>query len=219
MRGRLALDVRAKLLLLMGALTLPLLIVGLYQLHSYRSSVSDQAAAIARVEAEAASGALESWIENHPAQGAEPQALSQADARDLYSRIVRRTRPGVQEAIAVFDAEGRPVSLHPGAQAASPAKLPARDGQERWSDGVSRVTVVTRTSPSDWSVVVGVPPPEGSPAGHSIFLLAAAWGLTLGAYEPSEEPRLLRLDARRREPSGARAGRDGRRGRVARSQL
>ena len=50
-RRRRALDVRAKLLLMLGVLSLPLLIIGLYQLQSYRASLSDQAAAIARVEA------------------------------------------------------------------------------------------------------------------------------------------------------------------------
>ena len=49
MRG--ALDVRAKLLLMLAVLSLPLLIVGLYQLRVYRASLSDQAAEIARVEA------------------------------------------------------------------------------------------------------------------------------------------------------------------------
>src|ERR1051325_11110592 len=82
-----ALDVRAKLLLMLGVLSLPLLIVGLYQLHTYRSSLGEQSAAIARAEAEAAASALESWIESHPAQAAEPDKLSSASIN--YTHTVR----------------------------------------------------------------------------------------------------------------------------------
>ena len=57
------LDVRTRLLLMLAILSLPLLLVGLYQLYTYRKSLNDQSAAIARVEAAAAAGALESWIE------------------------------------------------------------------------------------------------------------------------------------------------------------
>ncbi len=85
-KGLNALDVRTKLLLMLGVLSLPLLIVGLYQLHTYRSSLGEQAAAIARADAEAAAAALESWIESHPSQAAEPDKLSPADARELYAR-------------------------------------------------------------------------------------------------------------------------------------
>ncbi len=110
-----ALDVRTRLLLMLAVLSLPLLIVGLYQHYSYRKSLSDQSAAIARVEAEAAAGALESWIESHPAQAANPRALLQAEARELFGRLTRRARPGSQAAVAVYDAEGRAVELRVGA--------------------------------------------------------------------------------------------------------
>jgi PAS domain S-box-containing protein len=180
-RERNALDVRTRLLLMLAVLSLPLLIVGLYQLYSYRASLSDQSATIARVEAAAAAGALESWIEEHPAQAADPRTLSQTEARELYGRLTRRARPGMQATVAVYDAQGRPVALHTGAPAPVPDELPARPGQEPWSDGVIRVTVVTRTAPTGWSVAAGVPTPEGTPGGRAILLLAAAWVLTLAA--------------------------------------
>ncbi|MDT7807227.1 MAG: hypothetical protein QOJ70_1040 [Acidobacteriota bacterium] len=176
-----ALDVRTRLLLMLAVLSLPLLIVGLYQLYSYRKSLSDQSAAIARVEAEAAAGALESWIETHAAEAADPQTLTQPQARELYMRLTRRARPGMQAAVAVYDAQGRPVSLRVGAPAPEPVELPVRTAQEPWSDGVNRVTFVTRTQPTGWSVAAGVPAPEGTPGGRSILLLAAAWVLTLVA--------------------------------------
>lgn len=176
-----ALDVRTRLLLMLAVLSLPLLIVGLYQLYSYRKSLSEQSAAIARTEAEAAAGALESWIESHPEQAANPRSLTQAEARELFGRLTRRARPGAQAAVAVYDSEGRALSLRAGAPAPVPAELPARVSLEPWSDGVSRVTAVTRTQPSAWSVAAGVPAPDGTPGGRSLLLLAAAWMVTLAA--------------------------------------
>src|SRR3954468_8965832 len=189
-KGLNALDVRAKLLLMLGVLSLPLLIVGLYQLHSYRSSLAEPSAAIARAEAEATASALESWIESHPAQAATPDKLSSSDARELYMRLTRRARPSTQTFIAVYDAQGRAVVVNAGAQLPAPvqppaqsrsAEAPTKAWQTNWSEGESRITSVTRASPSGWSIAVGVPAPEGTDAGRSILLLAVAWSLTLVA--------------------------------------
>jgi len=166
---------------MLAVLSLPLLIVGLYQLYSYRASLNDQSAAVARAEADAAAGALESWIESHPARAADPQTLTAAESRELFSRLTRRARPGAQGTVAVYDAQGRPVALSVGAPAPVPAELPTRARAELWSDGVSRVTVVTRTQPTGWSVAAGVPAPEGTPGGGSLLLLAVAWVITLAA--------------------------------------
>ena len=176
-----SLDIRTKLLLMLAALSLPLLIVGLYQLHSYRASLNDQSAAVARAEADAAAGALESWIETHPARAADPLTLNASEARELFTRLTRRAQPGAQAAVAVYDAQGRAVALRAGAPAPVPAQLPEHPRAEPWSDGVSRVTFVTRTQPTGWSVVAGVPAPEGTPGGGSLLLLAAAWVITLAA--------------------------------------
>ncbi|MDT5293519.1 MAG: methyl-accepting chemotaxis protein, partial [Acidobacteriota bacterium] len=176
------LDVRTRLLLMLAVLSLPLLIVGLYQLYKYRASLNDQSAAIARVEADAAAGALESWIETHPERVADSQTVSEPEARELYARLTRRARQGAQTAVVVYDAQGRPVALGDDASATpAPAELPARAELKSWSDGVNRMTVVARTTPAGWSVAAGVPAPEGTPGGRSILLLAAAWVLTLVA--------------------------------------
>src|SRR5215213_11934156 len=129
---------------------------------------------------------------SHPAQAAEPDKLLPSDARELYARLTRRARPPTQNVIAVYDAQGRAVVVNAGAQlpapvgppaqvgaAEAPAKAPTKVWQTNWSDGASRITSVTRTSPSGWSVAVGVPAPEGTDAGRSILLLAIAWVLTL----------------------------------------
>jgi PAS domain S-box-containing protein len=176
-----ALDVRTKLLLMLGALSLPLLLVGLYQLHSYQQSLTDRSAAIARVEAEGEAAALESWVESHPQFAADPRALSATDAGELYALLTRRALRGTQAAVAVYDAEGRTVLPMQGAGVLAPDRLPEKVETVRWADGAGRVTCVARAEPSGWSVAVGVPAPDGSPAGRSILLLAVAWGLTLAA--------------------------------------
>ncbi|HEX8117131.1 MAG TPA: hypothetical protein VF521_07655, partial [Pyrinomonadaceae bacterium] len=88
-----SLDIRTKLLLMLAVLSLPLLIVGLYQLRSYRASLNDQSAAVARAEADAAAGALESWIEAHPARAEDSQAITASESRELFTRLTRRARP------------------------------------------------------------------------------------------------------------------------------
>src|SRR5215203_4796557 len=166
---------------MLAVLSLPLLIVGLYQLYSYRASLNDQSAAVARAEADAAAGALESWIETHPARAGDSQTLTASESRELFTRLTRRARPGTQAAVAVYDAQGQAVALSVGAPAPVPTELPARARPELWSDGVRRVTVVTRTQPTGWSVAAGVPAPEGTPGGGSLLLLAVAWVITLAA--------------------------------------
>ena len=166
---------------MLAVLSLPLLIVGLYQLYSYRASLNDQSAAVALAEADAAAGALEAWIEAHPARATDPLTLTAAESRELFTRLTRRAQPGTQAAVAVYDAQGRAVALRAGAPAPVPSALPTRAKAELWSDGVSRVTVVTRTQPTGWSVAAGVPAPEGTPGGGSLLLLATAWVITLAA--------------------------------------
>jgi PAS domain S-box-containing protein len=164
---------------MLGALSLPLLLVGLYQLHSYQQNLTDQAAANARFEAEGKANALESWAESHPALAADPRLLSGSDADELYARLTRRTPQGTQ--VAVFDAEGRTVLPKSGAAALAPDKLPESVERVHWGDGTRRVTGLAHAQPSGWSVAVGVPAPEGSPAGRPLLLLAAAWASTLAA--------------------------------------
>jgi len=173
-----ALDVRAKLLLLLAVLSLPLLIVGLYQLRVYRVSLNDQAAEIARVEAEAEAGALDSWLEDHTALSAAPQKLLQSNADDLYARLELRSTPGV---VVVFDPQGRALAPRANSSAVTPEELTSKIEQLNWSDGASRVTAIARAKHPGWSVAVGVPAPEGTLAGRSILLIAAAWALTLTA--------------------------------------
>src|SRR5215208_8381639 len=115
---------------MLAVLSLPLLIVGLYQLYSYRASLNDQSAAVARAEADAAAGALESWIESHPARAGDSQTLTASESRELFTRLTRRARPEAQAAVAVYDAQGQAVALTAGAPAPVPTGLPTRAHEE-----------------------------------------------------------------------------------------
>jgi PAS domain S-box-containing protein len=173
-----ALDVRARLLLILGVLSLPVLIVSLLQLHSYQRSIAEQSASIARIEAEAAATTLESWATERSIGATNAQALSKADADELHARLARLATAGGQTSITVFDAAGHPLALQPGVASPVPETIPTKIRRERWSDGVNRVTSIARAGTSGWGVVVGVP---ATGAGRSILLLTAAWALALSA--------------------------------------
>jgi PAS domain S-box-containing protein len=175
-RRKNALDVRARLLLILGVLSLPVLIVSLLQLHSYQRSIAEQSASIARIEAEAAATTLESWAAERHVTAANAQTLSQSDADALHARLARLSTAGVQTSISVFDAAGHALALQSGATALAPETLPTKIRRVLWSDGVSRVTSTTHAGALGWSVAVGVP---ATGTGRSILLLTAAWALAL----------------------------------------
>jgi PAS domain S-box-containing protein len=173
-----AFDVRTKLLVMLAVLSLPLLIISLVQLHSHQKSLNDQSASIARIESAAAAGALESLLETRAGMGA--RAVTPAEAAEIYATVRRRMPHDDGAAVTVFDPEGRALSQQTGAAALRPENLPGKTAQQRWSDGVWRVTHHARAGgPSAWGVAVGVPPPEDTPAGRAILILTATWAVTL----------------------------------------
>ena len=177
---RIIFDVRTKLLLMLAVLSLPLLVVSLAQLASYQRSLNEQSQSLARIEAVAAAGALQEWAEKHGDLVARDAPLAPEAARDLYEHLRRHVPSGAASSLNVLDRSGRVVAdpsaggalLAPRAAAAGAAAL-------RWQDGVLRVTSAQRVEPSGWGVVVGVPPPEDTPAGRSAILLTATWALAL----------------------------------------
>ena len=173
---RITLDVRTKLLVMLAVLSLPLLIISLFQLHTYQRSLNEQARSTARVERAAAARALEEWVESDPAR---PAMLDEAAAGALYEHLRRHTTLGSH--LAVFDAEGRLVrNPSAGGDLARPLNEPGEEVSEvRWSDGATRVTGVERAGPPGWEVAVGLPLPENTPAGRSVLLLTATWAMTL----------------------------------------
>jgi PAS domain S-box-containing protein len=173
-------SVRAKLLLVLAVLSLPLLVVSLIQLNNYRRDLDEQAASAARIQTTAAAGSLLSWLETHPSYAARTDAVSSSEADALYARLYRDTASDEQTAIAVFDAQGR--ALKPSsAQTAFPASsdFSAQGKRSRWSDGVARMTALKAVEQYGWKVAVGVPPAEDTTAGKSTFMLTATWALAL----------------------------------------
>jgi PAS domain S-box-containing protein len=168
-------SVRAKLLLMLAALSLPLLVISLIQLNNYRANLNEQAAAIARIETAAAAGALTSWLERTPSRAFGSASLTPQDTTELYQRLREQAAPGAGTVIAVFDREGRPLAL-PDTPTPLPRpgdKFPAVDGHTGWSDGVMRMTNIRRVEPAGWQVVVGVPVAANT--------LAVTWALALFA--------------------------------------
>ncbi len=173
-------SVRAKLLLMLALLSLPLLVISLLQLNSYRQDLNERAAAIARIEAAAAVGTLSNWLETHPAYAARGEQIAPAEALSLTARLRQHAAVDTDTAIAIFDPQGRLLksSISPGPQPTS-LKLSPEAQRADWSDGIQRMTSVQRVEPFGWGVAVGVPLAEHTTAGRSVWLLAATWALVL----------------------------------------
>ncbi|MDQ1590510.1 MAG: hypothetical protein QOG71_1137 [Pyrinomonadaceae bacterium] len=179
------LDVRTKLLVMLAVLSLPLLIISLFQLDSYQNSLIEQAGTIARIKAVAAEGALDAWLEARPAVIAQGASLPPNSAAELYARLRQHASPdpNADAAIIVYDAAGRVVP-EPSNVPVAPAPR-TRSGmnihQEKWNDGVERLTSERQSAAYGWSVAVGVPPAHNTPAGRAYLVLTAAWALGLMA--------------------------------------
>jgi signal transduction histidine kinase len=178
---RSSLDVRTKLLVMLAVLSLPLLIVSLLQLNNYRRNITEQARTIARVKSVAAEGALEAWLEARPELVANPEALGPAQAADLYARLHQHASPESDASLLVLDSAGRVVpNPNDAATTGAPQSL-AREGVagQHWPDGAMRLTSGRRNPRTGWTVAVGVPLPEYTPAGRSVLIVAATWFVAL----------------------------------------
>jgi PAS domain S-box-containing protein len=172
-------SIRAKLLVMLALLSLPVLLISLYQLNNYRRSLNDQAAVIARIESDAAAEALSSWLEKHPQAGVQGGTLGAAETSDLLRRLQQNMSLGAGTTVSVFDAQGRaisgPTSVGPTLGQLSGVGVERRE----WSDGVRRITSLRRVEPYGWSIAVGLPLAENPSAGQSIFALTATWAFAL----------------------------------------
>ncbi|HEX8748372.1 MAG TPA: ATP-binding protein [Pyrinomonadaceae bacterium] len=173
-------SVRIRLLVMLAVLSLPLLIISLMQLNSYRSSMQEQDATIARIEATAARGILASWLETHQATINRPDSLSAGEGDDLYRRFQQRLSPDAGTFIYVFDRSGKivPNPATPGTSI-NLLDLPQSPGRWKWMDGTERMTMTSRVEPYGWTVAVGVPLAENTLTGRSAIKLTATWAVAL----------------------------------------
>ena len=169
--------VRARMLLMLAVLSLPLLIISLLQLNYYRSSLGDRTATITTAEANAAALALGSWLNEHSVYASQSRGLSSGDALDLFRRLARQTASDT--VLTVLDSEGRTIGnpLQAGTIPAA-SGLPEDAQQQRWSDGILRMTSSKRVPPYSWSVVVGVPL-DNAAGSQSLAALTATWAFVL----------------------------------------
>lgn len=181
-------SVQAKLLVLLVVLSLPLLVVSLFQLDDRRQEAIEKAATVARLQAATAAVTLDGWLEDNfglpvPATLSDSADSTDSDAaRDLYARIYQNLTPAANTMIAVVDGQGRIVPNPLSRVSISPAQADlARIEQTAWSDGAQRLTSVRRIEPSGWRVIVGVPAARVTPAGRSILWLTATWAFVLVA--------------------------------------
>ena len=173
-------SVRTKLLAMLVVLSLPLLLISLYQLNNYRQSLNDQAATIAHIQSAAAAGALTAWLEDHPAYASQSQTIRSADTLDLHKRLQQSMQPDAGTTIFIFDAQGRTVTLSSATGPISNARISSLvEGRQRWSDQVIRMTSIKRVEPFGWGVAVGVPISESLTASQSIVALAVTWAFVL----------------------------------------
>jgi PAS domain S-box-containing protein len=168
------------LLAMLAVLSLPLLIVSVFQLNNYRKSVDDQAALVVRFQTRVAADTVATWLRDRSSQLVAPGGLPDDLKREIYTRLQQHAMLVPGSAMVVLDEAGRVIDS-PGASRVVPVDLRPPIGEEKraWSDGVSRVTSVTRIEPEGWTVVVGLPLNDQTTSGHSIFVLSITWGLTL----------------------------------------
>jgi signal transduction histidine kinase/HAMP domain-containing protein len=180
---KLHLDVRTKLLVLLALLSLPLLIVSLLQLNSYRGSLSEQSITLARIEANAAEGALDSWLEAHPQATRASATLTPGAAADLYAKLRQQATHGADATLIVVRDAHDEIVPNPTAPTPTVNSIvePTQISEQQWSDGETRITCAHRLSHYGWSVAVGVPLPKHTPAWHSFLALAATWLFALAA--------------------------------------
>ena len=169
-------SVRAKLLVILAALSLPLLLISFIELSSFHQSLRQQAATVARMQSVATAEALASWLDaNMP----DDQPLTPAAASAIYQYLHARTPPEEGVAMLVIDAQGHIVTDPARPGLVLPLDdFPAGVKTLRWSDGVERTTYVKRLMPSSWGIAVGVPVSNGSTSRY-ILPLAATWASAL----------------------------------------
>ncbi len=176
------LNVRTKLLALLALLSLPLLIISLLQLNSYRHSLIEQSTTLAHIETTAAEGALDSWLEAHPQAAQTGAKLAPTTAAALYAKLYQQLTPGANAAFIVRDAHGEIVPNQDAPAPITNEVNPSRQASEQqWSDGVTRITATHNLSRYGWNVAVGVPLSKHTPAWRSLVTLIAAWLLALVA--------------------------------------
>src|ERR1051325_11921367 len=124
-------SVRTKLLVMLAVLSLPLLVLSLYQLNNYRRNLNDQAAPIAPIKTNAAAGALKAWLDHRSSTRTDTtSALPDDEARNLYGYLRRNASPEAGDIVVVYDEQGRALR-NPSADGPIPATSPLASGAQR----------------------------------------------------------------------------------------
>ncbi|MEJ7710883.1 MAG: hypothetical protein WKF84_13715 [Pyrinomonadaceae bacterium] len=173
-------SVRAKLLVLLALLSLPLLIVSLIQLKNYRETLSQQEARLAQTKLSATSAILDSWLRNNSSQQLNTTDTSvQRLQQDLRALL----QPDFGTAIAIYDDRGQALG---GALTQSPTldkpNFTSILENRTWKDQVTRATIAQHLPESKWGVAIGLSSAQTfSPGGGQILMVTATWAFALVA--------------------------------------
>ncbi|MEJ7617785.1 MAG: ATP-binding protein [Pyrinomonadaceae bacterium] len=173
-------SVRAKLLVVLALLSLPLLIVSLIQLKYYRESLSEQEVRVARAKLNATTAFLETWLrDNSPQLSDSPNEALQRLQEQLRDYFLLDQ----EAAVTIYDDQGAIVAdngRHKAATLYQPNFSPDLE-HLNWSDNVTRATVAQKLAVSGWSVAIGVPSARmiSATGGGQLLMVTATWAFAL----------------------------------------
>lgn len=167
-------SVRARLLITLVMLSLPLLIVSLLQINRHRQNLAEQGRIIVQLTTAAAASTLEIWLDDHRDKLAD-ESFSQREITGLYATLQQQLPAETEATVVVLDPHGQPLLGE--ARLPVPRMMAQGASKQAWSDGVQRMTSIRRVEPYGWSVAVGVP--EYTRSVWTVLWLMATWAAAL----------------------------------------
>lgn len=171
---------QARLLILIGLLSVPLLVVSLAQLHTFRTTIEDQTERLVTLKATAAAARLETWVARRSRGSPASALISNSEATELFKYL---------EASGSGDSGSILVVITPSGQAlANPTlkneprlitRISTESTELEWSDGVKRATHVTEVRSTGWKIVAGIPSIKDTIAGRMLLRLAVTYVFVL----------------------------------------
>jgi PAS domain S-box-containing protein len=173
-------SIRAKLLVMLAVLSLPLLIISLYQLNNYRSNFKEHTANITHIKARTTASTLALWLENHKERDLKSEGNIYQNRLSLYNYLKKQIGFDSDTALVIFDAQGQPISSSNLSISTSDlSKLSSSPSPHRWIDETVRITSLERIDPYNWYVVIGTVPAEVGMARRSLLILTGTWAFAL----------------------------------------
>lgn len=175
-------SVRAKLLMMLILLSLPLLIISLIQLRSYSQSLSEQEKVVARTELAATAPVLSAWLKEHETESGRQVSVQPNELGQLYERLRSQLSPTSETSLAVFNEQGTKVidsDERPAPPAAAIHDSPLNIAPIKWDDGITRPTTYLNVAPYNWKLAVGVSPTNTTYTNSSVLMVTMTWAFAV----------------------------------------